>query len=277
MGEGLPPRVQDRDHSCLGAQVFGIGGDVADGLSSRLEQDIIDDRLVLETNCRDGRRDGKDDMEIGNGQQLRSAVGEPLEPRQPLALRAVSVAAAIEGDAGHAAILATLDVTAQRLRSARLDRGHDLELLVGQPVTLGSAKSVAVAAEDVRHLQLRAHEPGSFGRNHHQREPIEWAWRIGDQMRGDLGVTGGRGKVGMSEQDLDDAQFDPALKKVSREAVPQAMGRHGLARLHRASRDPACVLQRGDADMFASLPAGKQPQAGTRAPPIGAQNIEQTG
>src|SRR5208337_5468698 len=36
------------------------------------------------------------------------------------------------------------------------------------------------------------------------------------------------------------------------------------------------LLQCGDADMIASLPAGKQPQAGTRAPPIGAQNIEQT-
>src|SRR6202044_2888104 len=95
-------------------------------------------------------------------------------------------------------------------------------------------------------------------------------------MSGDLSVTGGRGNVGMSEQDLDDAQFDPALEKVSREAVPQAMGRHGLARLHLASRDPTSVLQRGDADMFASLPAGKQPQAGTRATPISPQNIEQT-
>jgi hypothetical protein len=32
-------------------------------------------------------------MEIGNGQQLRPAVVEPLEPRQPLTLRTVPVAA----------------------------------------------------------------------------------------------------------------------------------------------------------------------------------------
>jgi hypothetical protein len=92
VGEGLPPGVQDRDHSRLGAQVFGIGGDDADGLSGRLEQDVIDDRLVRESDRRDGRGHGEDDMEIGNGQQLRPAVGEPLQPRQPLALRAVSVA-----------------------------------------------------------------------------------------------------------------------------------------------------------------------------------------
>jgi len=85
--------MQDRDHSCLGAQVFGIRGDVADGLSGRLEKDVIDDRLVLETDRRDRRGHGEDDMEIGNGQQLRLAVGEPLEPRQPLALRTMSIAA----------------------------------------------------------------------------------------------------------------------------------------------------------------------------------------
>src|SRR5260370_11845190 len=95
-------------------------------------------------------------------------------------------------------------------------------------------------------------------------------------MSGDLRVTGVRRTVCMYEQDLDDPEVDSALKKVSREAMPQAMGRHGLAQLRRASCDPTGLLQCGDADMIASLPAGKQPQAGTRAPPIGAQNIVQT-
>ena len=78
MGEGLPPCVQDRDHSRLGAEVFGIGGDVANGLSGHLEQDVIDDRLVLESDRGDGRGHGEDDMEIRNGQQLRPAIVEPL-------------------------------------------------------------------------------------------------------------------------------------------------------------------------------------------------------
>src|SRR5271166_243258 len=135
----------------------------------------------------------------------------------------------IVGDARLAAILAALDMTAERRRSACLDRGHDLALVVGQPVALGSAKSVAVAAEKIRHLQLlRAHDPGSFGRDHHEREPIERTWRVGDQMSGDLRITGGRREVGMSEQHLDDAEFDAALEKVRREAVAQAMSRHGL-------------------------------------------------
>ena len=49
MGEGLPPCVQDRDHAGLGAEMFWVGSDDADRLGSRLEQDVVDECLVLET------------------------------------------------------------------------------------------------------------------------------------------------------------------------------------------------------------------------------------
>ena len=62
-----------------------------------------------------------------------------------------------------AAILAALDMTAERWRSACLDRGCDLALVVGQPVALGSAKSVAVAAENIRHLQFLRATPAHSG------------------------------------------------------------------------------------------------------------------
>src|SRR4051794_20744950 len=45
MGERLPPRVQDRDHPGLGAQMLRIGADGADGLGRGLEQDVVDDGL----------------------------------------------------------------------------------------------------------------------------------------------------------------------------------------------------------------------------------------
>src|SRR5271155_4072172 len=80
----------------------------------------------------------------------------------------------------------------------------------------------------------------------------------------------------MSEQHPDDAKLDATFQKMCRKAVPQAMGCDGLAELHFASRDPTGVLQGGDADMIAGLPTGKQPRAGMRSPPIGAENIEQT-
>jgi hypothetical protein len=62
------------------AEVFGVGADNADRLGRRLEQDVVDDRLVLKRDRRDRRRHGEDDMEIGDRQQFGAAIGEPLEP-----------------------------------------------------------------------------------------------------------------------------------------------------------------------------------------------------
>ena len=88
----------------------------------RPEQDVVDDRLVLQRDGGDRRRHGEDDVEVRHRQQLGLAISEPLRAGQTLALRAVPVAAGIVGDAGLAAILAALDMAAERRRPAGLDR-----------------------------------------------------------------------------------------------------------------------------------------------------------
>ena len=66
-------------------------------------------------------RDGGDrggqceyDMEIRNRQKFGLACGKPLRPRHALTLRAMAVAAETVGDAGHAEVVARLDVTTER-------------------------------------------------------------------------------------------------------------------------------------------------------------------
>ena len=88
----------------------------------------------------------------------------PIPARQ-LPITESAHKAGIVGDADLAAILAPLDMTAERRRSACLDRGHDLALIEGEPVALRSAKRVAVAAKNVRHLQLRTHARRLFRRD----------------------------------------------------------------------------------------------------------------
>jgi hypothetical protein len=78
-------------------------------------------------------------------------------------------------------------------------------------------------------------------------------------MGGDLRVARGRGKIGMSEQHLNDAKLDATFEKMRRKAAAQTMGRGGLAESHFATRDPTSVLQCGDGDVIAGLPTGKQP------------------
>ena len=71
-----------------------VGTDGADRLRGRLEQDVVDDGFVLQGDGGDGRRQGKDNVEVGNRQQLGLPGRQPLGTRLPLALRAMAVAAA---------------------------------------------------------------------------------------------------------------------------------------------------------------------------------------
>ena len=104
-----------------------IGGDRDERLGGGAEQDGVDGGLVVEGDLGDRRRQGEDDVEIGNRQQFRRPIGEPLCARQPLALRAVPVAAGIVGDACPA-VVTLLDMAAERRRPAPHDCAHDAPL-----------------------------------------------------------------------------------------------------------------------------------------------------
>jgi hypothetical protein len=53
------------------------------------------------------------------------------------------------------AVLATFDVATERCSATNLDRRHDAALSEAYMASIGRAPRVAVATEDVRHLQLR--------------------------------------------------------------------------------------------------------------------------
>src|SRR5829696_3088424 len=114
-----------------------------------------------------------------------------------------------------------------------------------------------------------------LGRDHLEREPIERAWRAGDQAGGDLGVTGRRLQVAVAEHHLDDANVGPTLQKVGGKAVPQRMGGHMLADPRPLPSGAACCLESSGADMTARFLAWEQPQAGPCPLPIATENVEQ--
>jgi hypothetical protein len=153
--ERLPPRVQDHRHTDLGAEVLLVGGDRAQRLGRRLEQDGVDDHLVLIGDRPKRRWQREYDVEILNWQQIRLPRFEPFMRGAGLALRAVPVAAAVVGDLAVTAVAAALDVPAKRRRPARANRSHDLELAPAQMPGIDLAIGVAVAAENIRHLQRR--------------------------------------------------------------------------------------------------------------------------
>ena len=76
-----PPGVQDRDEADLGTQVLGIGGDRAQGLSRRLEQHVVQQRLVLVGDGLDRLRHGEHDVEILDRQKIGATILQPLRAR----------------------------------------------------------------------------------------------------------------------------------------------------------------------------------------------------
>ncbi len=50
----LTPGMEDGHETDLSAQMLGIGGDRAQSLGRRLEENAVDDRLVLEGDLGDG-------------------------------------------------------------------------------------------------------------------------------------------------------------------------------------------------------------------------------
>ena len=102
----------------------------------------------------DGRQ-GENDVIVGNRQQLRLAIFEPLLRGGGLALRAVAIAARIVGDPFVRAVLAALDVAAERGGATGFDRRHDLQLGKAHVTGVGLTPRRPMGAKDVGDLPGR--------------------------------------------------------------------------------------------------------------------------
>ena len=93
MGQRRAPGVEHGGEANAGAEMLGVGGDRGQRLGGGPEQEVVDGGLVGKRDRADCRRQGEDDVVVGNRQQLRLAFGEPLPSRRALAFRAMPIAA----------------------------------------------------------------------------------------------------------------------------------------------------------------------------------------
>ncbi|MBB4276686.1 hypothetical protein GGE12_004483 [Rhizobium mongolense] len=150
----LPPGVQYGEEADLGAEMLGVGGDGAQRLGGGAEEQAVDERLVLVSDGGDGLRQCEDDVKVLCVEQLGATILQPLRTGQRLTARTMPVAAAVEGDAPVAALIARFDVSTERSGAAQLDRRHDAALCSGQRCVLGTI-GLAVATEYIRHFRPR--------------------------------------------------------------------------------------------------------------------------
>jgi hypothetical protein len=83
------------------------------------------------------------------------ALLDPLGTGQRLTFGAMTIAAGSVANAPVAAGVTLFDLTAEGRRPAHFDGGHDASLRRGHRRTVSVTIRCAVAAEDIRHFQLR--------------------------------------------------------------------------------------------------------------------------
>ena len=104
------------------AQVLWVGCDGQHGLGRRLEQQVVDQRLVVEGNVGDLGGQCEDHLEVPDRQEVGLLGVEPCACCGALAPWAVPVAAGVIGDPLMPAVGTGFDVTAQSRGAASLDR-----------------------------------------------------------------------------------------------------------------------------------------------------------
>ena len=161
MGQRLPPAVQDRDQADPGAEL--LGGERHERLGRGAHQEAVDRLLVLKGDLGRGRRQGEDDVEVGNWQQLGLPRREPLGARRRLTLPAMAVSTRVVGDADEPAVVALLDVTAERRRAAGGDRSDHAPLHAPQMSGVRPFVTLAVTVEDVGQFERRPNLTGYLG------------------------------------------------------------------------------------------------------------------
>ena len=93
----LSPGMEHAQKADLSAEMLRIGGDLRQGLSAGLKQQVIDDSLVLQRKRGQFLRQGEDHVKIADAEQFVRASCEPAVAGVGLALGAVPVATRVEG------------------------------------------------------------------------------------------------------------------------------------------------------------------------------------
>ena len=153
--EILSPGVEDSEKTDLRPEMLRIRRNGSQCLGRDTKEQAKDQLFVLVCDGGDLPRHSKDSVKIADFQEFGLTVFYPLRPGQTLALWAVAIPAAIERIAFIAALIAAFEVAAKRRGAAHFDRGHDAPLRRRHRRAMLLSIRFSVAAEDVRHFQLR--------------------------------------------------------------------------------------------------------------------------
>jgi hypothetical protein len=114
VAERLAPGVQHREHADLRPQVPGIGRDLPQRLGGRPEQQVVDQGRVLQGQRPNLVGQREDDVVVLDGQERLGLAFQPGGPLAALALGAMAITTGVVAEQAQAAVVALVDVAAQR-------------------------------------------------------------------------------------------------------------------------------------------------------------------
>ena len=169
----LTPRVENTEDADLCPQMARVGGDLPQRRRTRLKQPGVQLRGVAITQRQQRMRQRKDDMHVGDVEELALSGRQPAGARLRLTLRTVSIATRVIRDRPMSAGATLIDMAAECGGAASCQRAENGPLLHAEPRMLVE-KVLTLRVEDIGHLHGRpAHDS------------------VGFRLRRDRGTTGG--------------------------------------------------------------------------------------
>ena len=184
---------------------------------------------------------------------------EPGLARLTLAPGTMPVATGIIGDPQRAAVVAALDMAAERSGSTGLDRADDPAFVASQSADMLASIVRSVATENIGDLEWRGHRRGSVGRRQLRRQKVERTLCCADRASRHACVARRRRQIRVAEQNLDDADVHAIFQEMRREAVPQNMHADVFVEPGGLGCGSACGVKDGRFDWPVLVATGKQP------------------
>ena len=92
MRQLLSPSMKHAEEANLGAEVFGIAGNLDQGFGTETEQQCVDQFLVLQCERRQEMGHGEDDVSVGDGKKFFPALVDPAQSGIGLTFGAMPIA-----------------------------------------------------------------------------------------------------------------------------------------------------------------------------------------
>jgi len=216
------PGVQDEGEADLGTEALGVAAEGEQGVGGGREEQVEEHAAVAVDERSQQRWQSEDEMEVVGQKEALFALLDPVELRGCLTSGAVTIeAGVVEGHLGGA-LLTLVEVATEDQGAAAFDIVENALLLRAEVVVVVS-KALGVGAEDGGDLQrwcgwrMRVHARPAL-----RTRLVLWVVGVvcdrgcdgiergaggGNQLGADVDVTGSGADVGMTEQDLDDAQI----------------------------------------------------------------------